>query len=72
MHNYCSVFVEGTSNIQTTAFKDHAATDIHTHAYGTIQEAPHLKPHRVLSDGGSSTSSTIDGRDNISMNEAQV
>ena len=29
---YRPAFIEGTTNIRTTAFKDHAATDMHAHA----------------------------------------
>ena len=32
MRNNRPAFIEGTTNIRTTAFKDHAATDMHAHA----------------------------------------
>ena len=31
MRNFRPAFIEGTTSIRTTAFKDHAATDIHAH-----------------------------------------
>ena len=31
MRNY-PVFIEGTTNVRTTAFKEHAATDMHAHS----------------------------------------
>ena len=32
MRNYCPAFIEGTTNVRTTAFKEHAATDMHAHS----------------------------------------
>ena len=32
MCNYRSAFVDGTTNVRTSTFKDHAATDMHTRA----------------------------------------
>ena len=32
MHNYRPAFVDGTRNVRTSTFKDHAATDMHARA----------------------------------------
>ena len=32
MRNYRPAFIEGTTNIRTTAFKDHVGTNMHAHA----------------------------------------
>ena len=32
MHNFRPAFIEGTCNVKTSSFKDHAATDMHCHA----------------------------------------
>ena len=32
MRNYRPAFIEGTTNVRTTAFKEHAATDMHAHS----------------------------------------
>ena len=32
MRNFCLAFIEGTTNVGTTMFKEHVATDMHVHA----------------------------------------
>ena len=29
MRNFCSTFIEGTPNLRTTSFKDHAKSEVH-------------------------------------------
>ena len=38
MCNYRPAFIEGTTNVRTTAFKDHAATDMHAHSMVLFQK----------------------------------
>ena len=32
MRNFCSTFIEGTPNLRTTSFKDHAKSEMHERA----------------------------------------
>ena len=32
MRNYNAAFIEGTSNLRTSSFKDHASTEMHSRA----------------------------------------
>ena len=32
MRNFCPAFIDGTTNVRTTTFKEHAATDMHARA----------------------------------------
>ena len=66
MLNYRPTFIEHTNNgIQRSRGDRHARS-----CYGSIQETARLKHYRLLTNCGSSTSSTIDGQDNASTNEA--
>jgi len=33
MHNYRASFIDGTSNVRTSSFKEHASTDMHVRAW---------------------------------------
>ena len=39
MRNYPPAFVEGTSNVRASSFKDHAVTDMHTHFVWVLGES---------------------------------
>ena len=62
MRNYRPAFVESTTNVRTTAFKDHAATDTHADAMVSLlskkQQAQKYMYHLVLAY--CSSSRTID------------
>ena len=38
MHNFHLFFIEGTTNIQSTTFKEHTTTDMHVHAMGLFKK----------------------------------
>jgi hypothetical protein len=39
MCNVCSMFIEGTPNLRTTSFKDHAKSEMHARAMMLIKNA---------------------------------
>ena len=50
MHNYRPAFVEGTTNVRTSPFKDSAATDVHAHTMTlfTKQHASHVTEYSPI------------------------
>ena len=38
MRNYRSAFIDGTTNVRTSTFKDHATTDMHTRAMSLFKK----------------------------------
>ena len=38
MRNFCPAFIEGTTNVQTSLFKEHAATSMHERAMGLFKK----------------------------------
>ena len=38
MRNYCSAFIEGTNNVRTSTFKEHATTDMHARAMALFKK----------------------------------
>ena len=38
MHNYRSAFIDGTFNVRTSTFKEHATTDVHTRAVSLFKK----------------------------------
>ena len=50
MRNYRPAFVEGTTNVSTSTFKDHAATDMHARAMTLFrkQHASHVTEYSLI------------------------
>ena len=60
MRNFRSSFIEGTRNIKTSSFKDHAATDMHGHAITLLKKQLSSTPTEYAPIAKAMASSTMD------------